>query len=283
MDFLNKLFGKPTIIELHAKHFAKNAFDFIEENKFNLPRNEIIKKAVDHEMFTYKAVLISLLAADIGSILKFGIDNNSTKKLLKTMTLGLKKIDPAVITKLQDIHHYVKQITKPKRFKGELITIRDAHGLWLLSSIGVVKDNSIFFEIDTYEINLKDKEAAEIIGQWLFGYFTAYWDNIPDYSFHQPPPISASTDYSKVNKIEKSYPRSNVKMQDILILIEDQKVESFILAEIKELTILLRSEGFHHKEKEKKVLYKFIETFSFALPNWNKEYKKMKELINTSF
>lgn len=172
MGNFGNIFDKQTKEEIHAKHFVNNAFDDIKSSKKELPNKPVINQVISQNEFIYWAMLVALRAADSGAIIKFGIDNPLTKKLLKTMIKEFQKINPHVSKNLQYNQDFIEDLIDYGRMGNEIGTIPEANGFWLLYSL----------KYETLEYSNPDnRDAAKIIGNWLFDKYTKYWDNIPEY------------------------------------------------------------------------------------------------------
>ena len=172
MGLFGRLFSKPTNEEIHAKHFVENAFMDIKASKNKLPNKPAIKKAIVEQEFDYWAILVALRAADTGAIMKYGIDNPLTKELLQTMIKEFHSINPHVSKNLQYNQIFIQDLKEHRRLGNEIATIPEANGFWLLYNL----------KLETLEYaDPANREAAKIIGEWLFDKYTKYWDDIPDY------------------------------------------------------------------------------------------------------
>jgi hypothetical protein len=172
MSFLSRLFIKQTNEVLHAKHFVNNAKNYIKSSKYELPNKQEIREAIDQPEFDYWAMLVALRAADSGAIIKYGIENPLTIKLLRIMIKEFQKINRYVSQNLQYNQIFIQELDEYGRLSKEIKTIQEANGFWLLYSL----------KLETLEYtDPNNREAAKIIGNWLFDKYTKYWDSIPNY------------------------------------------------------------------------------------------------------
>jgi hypothetical protein len=172
MGIFRSIFGKQVKEEIHAKHFVENAFDYIKANKTKLPNKPVIIRAINQKEFDYWAMLVALRAADSGAIIKYGIDNPLTKRLLNIMIKKFQRINKYVSQNLQYNQIFIQEMRENEQHEKEIKTVQEINGTWLLYSL----------EQETFDhTDAENLEAAKIIGEWLFEKYTRYWDNIPNY------------------------------------------------------------------------------------------------------
>ena len=89
------------------------------------------------------------------------------------MIKEFQSINPHVSKNLQHNQMFFQDLKEHGRLDNEIRTMPEVNGFWLLYSL----------KLETLEYaDTDNKEAAKIIGEWLFDKYTKYWDDIPDYA-----------------------------------------------------------------------------------------------------